>query len=130
MTHLSKETQSTGTVRLMNSVFYAHHGISQEEHRLGGRYEVDVILHFPFDEAAETDKLEATVDYEHVYRVVRDLVTQNKFYLIEKLAYLIGHKIIDAYEIVDRIEVSVRKNNPPVGGPCDHAEATFRIDRN
>ncbi|PSQ81373.1 MAG: dihydroneopterin aldolase, partial [Bacteroidetes bacterium QS_1_65_9] len=26
----------------MNAVFYGHHGVMQEEHRVGGRYEVDV----------------------------------------------------------------------------------------
>lgn len=120
---------SSGTVRLVNAVFYAHHGVSQEEHRLGGRYEVDVEMHLDFSEPAATDRLSSTVDYEGVYRMVHDLVTRNKFYLIEKLAFLIGNAIMDGYPIVDGVDVTVRKHNPPVGGTCDRAEATYRTVR-
>ena len=119
----------TGTVRLVNAVFYAHHGVTKEEHRLGGRYEVDVEMHFDFSDAAETDRLKSTVDYEGVYKMVHHLVTQNKFYLIEKLAFLIGNAIMNGYPIVEAVDVTVRKHNPPVGGTCDRAEATYRTTR-
>nr|WP_243664118.1 dihydroneopterin aldolase [Rhodothermus marinus] len=56
--------QSRGIVRLVNAVFYAHHGVTQEEHRIGGRYEVDVAMELNVEEAARTDALEKTVDYE------------------------------------------------------------------
>lgn len=119
----------SGTVRLVNAVFYAHHGISQEEHRLGGRYEVDVEMHLDFTDAAETDRLSSTVDYEGVYKMVHHLVTRNKFYLIEKLAFMIANAILEGYPVVDGVDVTVRKHNPPVGGTCDRAEATYRVSR-
>lgn len=115
-----------GTVRLVNAVFYAHHGVMQEEHRIGGRYEVDVSVDLDFEQAAQTDDLSKTVDYEQIYESVQDLVTQNRFYLIEKLAYLIAHRVADMYAFAERIEVIVRKPNPPVGGACDRAEAVYR----
>ena len=120
---------SIGSVKLINAVFYAHHGVMQEEHRIGGRYEVDVIMDVNFEEAAKTDSLNLTVDYESIYKVVKKIVTQNQFYLIEKLAYLIAHEVIDTYAIVLGVEVKVRKPNPPVGGPCDRAEAVYRVTR-
>ena len=120
---------SAGTVRLINAVFYAHHGVMQEEHRIGGRYEVDVAMDLDFRAAAEHDDLDRTVDYERVYGLVRDLVTGNQFYLIEKLAYRIAHAVLDAFDIVARAEVTVRKANPPVGGSVDRAEAVYRAVR-
>lgn len=120
---------STSTVRLINAVFYAHHGVMQEEHRVGGRYEVDVSMDLNFEAAARADDLSRTVDYEKVYQLVQKLVTKNNFYLIERLAYLIGQKVMEVYEMVDAIEVIVRKHNPPVGGTCDHAEAVYRLTR-
>jgi dihydroneopterin aldolase len=119
---------SIGTVRLVNAVFYAHHGVMQEEHQIGGRYEVDVSADLNFEAAALHDDLDGTVDYENVYGIVKELVTQNNFYLIEKLAYRIAHRVRDAYPAVEAIEVVVRKPNPPVGGPCDRAEAVYRLD--
>lgn len=118
-----------GSVRLINAVFYAHHGVMQEEHRIGGRYEVDVVMDVNFEDAAEKDDLELTVDYEAIYQVVHKMVTQNQFYLIEKLAYLIALEVLGTYAIVSAVEVTVRKPNPPVGGPCDRAEAVYRKTR-
>ncbi|MEZ4698996.1 MAG: dihydroneopterin aldolase [Rhodothermales bacterium] len=120
---------STGTVRLINAVFYAHHGVMQEEHRIGGRYEVDVSMDLDFEAAAREDDLTRTVDYEQVYRLVQRIVTENRFYLIEKLAYLIGEEVLSAYGHVEGVEVLVRKPNPPVGGTCDRAEALYRCRR-
>lgn len=118
---------SNGTVKLVNAVFYAHHGVMQEEHRIGGRYEVDVAVELDFEGAAREDDLSQTVNYEQVYDFVQELVTENNFYLIEKLAYLIAHKVAESYPDVDAIEVTVRKPNPPVGGPCDRAEAVYSL---
>ena len=98
----------SGTIRLVNAVFYAHHGVTKEEHQVGGRYEVDVAMSLDFEEAAETDKLSNTVDYEGVYGLVHQIVTGNKFYLIEKLAVLISRSIMDGYPLVNTVEVTVR----------------------
>ncbi len=117
------------TVRIVNAVFYAHHGVMQEEHRIGGRYEVDVSMDLNFEEAAQEDNLTKTVDYELVFRLVQEIVTNNRFYLIERLAYLIAHKILEVYDFVEAVEVTVRKPNPPVGGTCDAAEAVYRVVR-
>lgn len=119
----------SGTVRLINAVFYAHHGVMQEEHRIGGRYEVDVAMELDFEAAAREDDLTKTVDYESVYRLVHRIVTQNRFYLIEKLAYLIAEDVLEAYSHVEGVEVVVRKPNPPVGGTCDRAEAVYQRRR-
>jgi dihydroneopterin aldolase len=116
----------SGTVRLVNAVFYAHHGVMEEEHRLGGRYEVDVAADLDFAAAAQTDDLAQTVNYEQVYALVEEIVTENNFYLIEKLAYLIAGRVAEAYPHVEVVEVTVRKPNPPVGGTCDRAEAVYR----
>jgi len=118
-----------GTVRLSNAVFYAHHGVMKEEHRIGGRYEVDVSMDLDFEDAAREDNLEQTVDYEIVYQRIREIITENKFYLIERLAYLIARAILNDSDVLQSVEVTVRKANPPVGGPCDCAEAVYRATR-
>ena len=122
------DRSTAGRVRLVNAVFYGHHGVMQEEHKVGGRYEVDVGVELDFEEAALHDDLTRTVNYEKVYEFVQKLVTENNFFLIEKLAYRIAHQVLDTYPSVEGVEVTVRKPNPPVGGTCDRAEATYYID--
>ena len=114
------------TVRLVNAVFYAHHGVMEEEHRIGGRYEVDVAITLDVRRAAETDDLDETVDYERVYGLVREVVTGDPSYLIERVAWRIAEAVGAANPGVEGVEVVVRKPNPPVGGPCDRAEVTVR----
>jgi len=116
-------------VRLVNAVFYAHHGVMQEEHRIGGRYEVDVAMELSIEEAARNDRLGATVDYGTIYDLVEELVTKNQFYLIERLAYLIADEVLATQDRVEAVEVTVRKPNPPVGGTADRAEVTYQRSR-
>ncbi len=117
------------TVKLVNAVFYAHHGVMQEEHRLGGRFEVDVSMDLDVTDAATHDDLSGTVDYERIYRIVQQVVLHNRFYLIERLAYLIAGEVMTAYPAIQSIEVTVRKPNPPVGGTVDRAEVVYRAVR-
>lgn len=116
------------TVRLVNAVFFAHHGVLAEEHRIGGRFEVDVAVELDITEAAETDDLARTVDYERVYAIAREVVTGANAYLIERLAVRIAQAVRAAYPTLGRVTVAVRKPNPPVGGPCDRAEVTVSLD--
>lgn len=117
------------TVRLVNAVFYAHHGVMPEEHRVGRRFEVDVTLDVDVQAAAEADDLTQTVDYERVYRIAHRTVTENRFYLIERLAYLIAHEVLDTFPHATRAEVTVRKPDPPVGGTVAFAAVTYEATR-
>lgn len=116
-------------VKLMNCVFYAHHGVMQEEHRVGGRYAVDVEMNIDFEEAAQTDKLELTVDYEIVYNILKELIVSQKKYLIEALSRQIALTVMDRFPKVSDVLVRVRKMNPPVGGVCDYAEVEYSKSR-
>ena len=47
----------------------------------------------------------------------------------DALVYLIARKVFEVHDFVEAVEVTVRKPNPPVGGTCDAAEATYRAVR-
>jgi dihydroneopterin aldolase len=116
-------------VRLVNAAFYAHHGVMQEEHAIGGRFEVDVAVGLDpgrFAQAAQDDALDQTVDYERLYTLAKRTVLENRFYLIERLAFLIATGAHELYPGALWVEVTVRKPNPPVGGTTDRAEVTYR----
>lgn len=118
-----------GKVKIQNAIFYAYHGVMTEEQNLGRKFEVDVELEYDFSRAAETDKLEYAVNYEKVYQSLKEILTENKFYLVEKIAYLIGKKILDKFQNVDAVKVRVRKLHPPIGGLIDYVEASVEIKR-
>jgi len=77
-------------IRMKNAVFYAYHGVMQDEQNLGGKFECDVELHCDFSSAAQSDTLKNTVDYERVYTFIQSTVLERKYYLLEALANAIG----------------------------------------
>ncbi len=112
----------TNVIRIKNAVFYAYHGAFQDEQNLGGRFEVDIDMYCDFKTAAYEDNLESTVDYEKVYAVMKKLVEGKKYFLIEALGYRIADGILDNFDLIRRVDVRVRKNNPPVRGVIDSVE--------
>ncbi|HHE31567.1 MAG TPA: dihydroneopterin aldolase [Chlorobaculum parvum] len=117
-------------IRLVNAVFYARHGVHQEEQRLGGRYEVDAELRFDSVPAAETDDLGKTIDYQRAYSIIEEVMTKGEpAALIETLAYRAATRLIEELAVLESVTVKVRKRSLPLGGLCDYAEAEHRIEK-
>ncbi|MBN1447735.1 MAG: dihydroneopterin aldolase [Bacteroidetes bacterium] len=109
-------------IRLHNAVFYGYHGNHHEERHLGGRFHIDVELETDFTSAAEHDGLEHTVNYETVYNLIQDLVTNETFKLIETVARRISERILAEFDEVRGVVVRVRKPGVPIKGVIDYVE--------
>jgi len=110
-----------GIVRLKNMVFYGYHGVAEPEKILGGKIEVDVEMEFDMTKVIHSDHLPDTVNYEQVYNLVQEVVTQSKFFLIEALAGKILREIF-AHHAVNMVLVRIRKPNAPIKGVLDTVE--------
>ncbi|HPC35308.1 MAG TPA: dihydroneopterin aldolase [Candidatus Marinimicrobia bacterium] len=110
-----------GIVRLNNMVFYGYHGVAEPEKILGGKIEVDVELEFDMTKVITTDHLTDTINYEKVYQLVQEVVTQAKFFLIEALAGKILNEIFNHHP-VESVRVRIRKPNAPIKGVLDTVE--------
>jgi len=109
-------------IRIRNAVFYAYHGVMADEQNLGGKFEIDVDLYGDFREAARTDSLKETVDYQQVYGFIRSTVLEKKYYLLEALAQVIAKGILAAFAPVSAVTIRIRKPHPPVRGVVDYVE--------
>ncbi|MBL6957224.1 MAG: dihydroneopterin aldolase [Chlorobium phaeobacteroides] len=116
-------------IRLVNMMFYAHHGVHREEHFVGSKYEVDAEMYCNYSQAARNDDIAETIDYRVVYEKIRHLVTQKKFYLIEAVAHAIAMEFLETFHQLNSVTIKVRKRNPPIGGVCDYAEAVYSTQR-
>jgi dihydroneopterin aldolase len=101
--------------------FYAHHGYYKEEQVLGGKYVVDIYFTLDIDEAAASDQLKKTIDYEQIY-----LITKAEMEIHSKLIEHVCKRIIDAiknnFQEITYLKVRVSKHNPPLKG---HVERVF-----
>lgn len=107
-------------LRLKNMTFFAHHGLLPEEARLGQRFEVDVEIFGNFRGYAHGSGV-GVLDYPKVYEITRQVVTEERFGLVEALADRIAEVLQDELGL-DRLVVRVRKPNPPLSGYFDGIE--------
>ena len=95
--------------------FYAYHGGSEEERSLGQPFQVDIEGELDLSAAGASDNLDDTVSYTHIYRVVRDVMEQEKKHLLEAVAEEIASRALAALPL-NALRVRVKKTRPPIKG--------------
>ena len=104
-----------GTIKVKNIRVYAYHGCLIEEGKIGSDYRVDLTVKADLSKSAITDELSDTVDYVHLNKIVKDeMAIRSK--LLEEVAKRILDRILDEISMVKKVDVSVSKLNPPIGG--------------
>lgn len=102
--------------------FTALHGYFDKEKDHGNSFEVDAIFYLKPSQAGDTDRLEDTLDYNAAYTVIKSVMHGPSVNLIETLASNIAYKLYEEFELAKKIEVSVKKFNPDLGGPCKYSQ--------
>ena len=116
-------------IKIKNASFYAYHGVEKDEQDFGGKFEVDAEVHCDLSAALTNDNLKSTINYEKLYAVIEQTVTEKKYYLIEALAGTIARKILREFAPIDKVTVRVRKPHPRVKGVVDYVEAEITEHR-
>jgi dihydroneopterin aldolase len=99
------------TINLHNLIFFAHHGIHDEEKILGNEYEVNVSL--SFEAADQITALDQTINYVSVYEIIKKRMAIPTA-LLETLAEDLVQKIYFTDKRIKSISVSIEKKNPPI----------------
>lgn len=114
-----------GIIALEGMEFFAYHGYYDEEQKIGNKYAIDLSIETDLSDAASTDQLKFTINYEHLYALVLD-VMKKKHRTLEHVAHDIIENVKIKYEQVKSVKVSVSKYNPPIGGICERARVTIQ----
>ncbi|MBN2486482.1 MAG: dihydroneopterin aldolase [Bacteroidales bacterium] len=109
-----------GKIVLEGLEFYAFHGCMDEEQNIGGRYIVDVELHFDIAKSAVSDNLADTINYSEAYRVIRHEMDKPSK-LIEHVAGRILKSLMAEFGALNGAVIKLMKINPPVGGKIQSA---------
>jgi dihydroneopterin aldolase len=112
---------------LLGMRFDARHGVLDHEKERAQPFEVDLVLRADLSAGAERDEIDATVDYGPLFDLVRSIVEGPSFDLIEALAGTIAGAALAATdpELVDEVEVRVRKPKAPIDGAFDTVEVAL-----
>ena len=111
------------TIRLEGAEFRTYHGCYDLEKKVGNRFVVDVCIEAEIGDAAERDDVTSTVNYLTVYELVREEmgVVSN---IIENVALRIADRIKASWDGILRVEVTVAKLAPPLGGKVGRVSST------
>ena len=107
-------------IYLRNVRFHAFHGVLPQEGIVGNDYLVNLVLDYDFSSAMQTDELQGTLNYAEVYQKVREeMVVPSK--LLEHVAGRIAHRLFSDFPEIQKLQLSITKVNPPMGGDSDGA---------
>ena len=103
-------------IELLDMRFWAHHGCFDEEQQTGTHFSVDLSIEAPsVHKAVHSDRLEDTLNYQSVYDLVKQEMSQPS-HLLEHVAGRILHRLKSEFPATGKIKVSISKWNPPLGG--------------
>ena len=95
--------------------FYGFHGANPEERALGQAYVVDLAVELDLNKPGASDRLEDTVSYTQLYRVVQGVLEGESKNLLEATAQAIARLVLAEFP-VDAVHVLVKKPRPPIRG--------------
>ena len=106
--------------------FDGRHGATAAERKSSRRFQVDLDVVVADGRAAQTDRLDDTIDYHWLCEMAVEIGTSGRYRLLETLATRIATAIADRYPEAD-VTVEVRKLHPPCPGHPHHT--SVRVTR-
>lgn len=117
-----------GKITLEGLEFFAFHGYYDEEQKIGNKYGVDITIETSLHKAGMDDKLSETIDYEELYKIIREEMSVPSR-LLENIGGRIMNTVFSSFPLVTFVELSISKFNPPIGGICKRAVVTLSSAR-
>lgn len=103
------------TIELQDIHIYARHGVLEQEKTVGAWFTINTKLHINNNSCAITDSIDDTVSYADVYEVIKgEMHTPSK--LLENVCYRVMNALFKQFAVIEAIEISLRKDTPPMGG--------------
>lgn len=110
---------NTDKIILAGMEFYGKHGVFPEEKVLGQKFIVDAEICLDLKHAGRTDDIFKTHSYAEIYELIKVIVTEKSFNLIEAVAEEIAGQILRKYK-VESVKIRIRKPNAPINGTFEY----------
>jgi dihydroneopterin aldolase len=107
-------------IELKKMIFHAYHGVLEQERITGNSFRVDLKLFLDLSKAIESDRLEDTLNYADIFKLIKDEMAIPS-QLLEHVAGRIVRKIKEKYPHISKINIRLAKMNPPVEGEMQEA---------
>jgi len=109
-------------IHLNDMIFYGHHGVHPEERKLGQRFQVDFTFETDPSKDPNIKHLQDTIDYTEVYAIIKDILENREFYLLEDCANTILSTVMTQFTEMKKTCVKIRKPSVPIKGSLSSVE--------
>ena len=92
---------------------YGYTGLLPEENVLGQWFEVDLTLWLDLSTSATSDDIKDTIDYRQGIAIVKDVIKNSQFALVEKLTEIIAQRLL-TLDGMTKVKVRLSKVAPPI----------------
>ncbi len=116
------------TVIIRGLEFYAYHGVPAEERVVGHRFKIDLDLDVEGD-TDETDDIVGTVDYGAAAQLIMSVAQGHRYKTVEKLARVIGEKLLQEHLCIKSLEIALTKRLPPAPMIAEEVGVRIRLTR-
>ncbi|WP_185855310.1 dihydroneopterin aldolase [Blattabacterium cuenoti] len=103
-----------GKIILNKIKLFGHHGCIPEEKFIGNNYLINLEIEVDFSNAYINDELSSTIDYVHLYSIVKE-----EMKIRSKLMEHLAKRIITKLKIFKKLKyakIKICKKNPPLKG--------------
>ncbi len=125
----SPPSELVDLLRIKSIRIEGSHGYYEEERLQKNLFELDVEIGGFLREAADSDDLTLTFNYEKVVQVAEEVLSGPSRHLIETLCMEIGDSLFREFSAASTLVVTLRKLNPPLSRPTHCAEIEMRWQR-
>ena len=106
---------------------YAFHGVLPQERQVGGWFTVSLCVHYNIIRAIASDNVNDTLSYAELYELVKQEMAQPSN-LLEHVAGRIARKVLGSFPQIESLDLTVTKENPPMGADCNGAGVELHCD--
>ncbi len=118
-----------GQIKIQNLELFARHGVLNEENTLGQKFIISATLTTSFERAVATDDILNGVNYAEVCDFLYSYNQNNTFKLIETAADSMAIELLKTFELIDSVEIELKKPNPPIHMHFDYVSAKVERKR-
>lgn len=116
----------TFLISLSDVRIYAHHGVMEQERKVGNEFNVDVDVEVPVTESARLDKINGTVSYADIYQVI-EKVMQEPSDTLEHVSLRIAQALKKDFPAILSGKIRITKVAPPIPRFSGKASVTYRF---
>lgn len=112
-------------VQINKIELFGYHGVLEDEKENGQNFVIDIT--YTFNKTDISDDISSTVDYSKICDIAKESFFIKNYDLLENLSHDIASSILNSYESIEEVILTVTKSNPPMNTPASSVSVSTTI---